>query len=63
MKKGDRIFYRMDLLEGGCTMSKFRAVEYTRLPDGVEMTKEGKIAVPCNCYATMCDWEDRSREE
>lgn len=29
--------------------SKVRAVEYTRLPGGVEVTKEGKITVSCNC--------------
>jgi hypothetical protein len=49
MKTGDRIFYRMDLLEDGCALRKFRAVEYTRLPDGVEATKEREIAVNCDC--------------
>ena len=43
-----RQFYRIDLLEGGCTVSKFRAVEYPRPPDGEEVTMEGKIAVTCN---------------
>lgn len=39
-ENGDRIFYRVDLLEGGYIMKKRWTVKYTRLPDTVEVDKE-----------------------